>query len=118
TEPHALLGDLAEPGQAEDLEPAGVGEDWPRPVHEAMQPTVRSNHLRSGTQHQVEGVAKDDLRSEALQLLGCHGLYGAIGADGHECRGIDGAAREAQSSAPRPAIQCDELEDHSTPREP
>ena len=37
------------------------------PVHEAMQPAVRGDDLRSGPQHQMERVAEDDLRAEALR---------------------------------------------------
>ena len=33
----ALLGDLPEFGQRHDLEAAGVGQDRPGPVHEAVQ---------------------------------------------------------------------------------
>ena len=34
----ALLGDLPQVRQAEDLEPTAVGQDGPVPMHEAMEP--------------------------------------------------------------------------------
>jgi hypothetical protein len=60
----ALFRDLAQFRQAEHLEPAGVGEDGTLPVHEPVQPAVRTDHFDAGTQHQVEGVAEDDLCAE------------------------------------------------------
>jgi hypothetical protein len=33
---HALFGDLAPVRQAPDLETAGIGQDWPFPVHKTM----------------------------------------------------------------------------------
>jgi hypothetical protein len=62
-EAHAFLRDLAQRRQAEYLETAGIRQDRPLPVHEAMQPAVRADHLHPRTQHQVEGVAEDDLRA-------------------------------------------------------
>ncbi len=60
-EAHALLGDLAHGREAEHLEAARVGEDGLVPVHEAMQSAVRADDLGARPQHQVEGVAEDDL---------------------------------------------------------
>ena len=80
--------------QAEHLEAAGVGEDRPLPVHEAVQPAMRAHDFGARPQHQMEGVAQHDLRAEALELLGRHRLDGAVGAHGHEGRRLDDAVRE------------------------
>jgi len=69
-----------------------------------MQPTVRADHLDAGAQHEVEGVAEDDLGPQRAQLLRGHGLDRAIGADRHEGRGLDSAARERHAPAAGGAV--------------
>ena len=80
--------------EAEDLEAAGVGEDGPAPVHEAVQPAMRAQDFVARPQHEMKGVAEHDLGAEALELLGRHRLDGAVGAHRHEGRRLDGAMRE------------------------
>ena len=63
------------------------------PVHEAVQAAVRCDHLRPRAQQQMEGVAEDDLRAQLLELLGRHGLHGAVGPHGHEGRRLDRPVR-------------------------
>ena len=63
---HALLGDLADLGQAHHLEAAGVGEDRPVPAHEAVQAAEPRDALGAGAQHQVIGVAEDDVGAGRL----------------------------------------------------
>src|SRR6187551_3707254 len=57
TELHALLGDLAQRLETEDLESTGVGEDWPAPMHEAVQSAVRTQNFIARPQHEMKGVA-------------------------------------------------------------
>jgi hypothetical protein len=57
----AILGDLAQLLQRHDLEAAGIGEDRSRPVHEPVQAAQPRDPLGAGAQHQVIGVAEDDL---------------------------------------------------------
>lgn len=91
TETHPLLTDLAHLGEAEDLETARIGEDGPPPVHEAVQTAELGDQGRARTQHQVEGVAEDDLGAQPLEFLRGHRLDRAIGADGHEGGCLDAA---------------------------
>ena len=60
-EGHPLLGELAEVGQAHHLEAARVGQDRPLPVHQAVQPPEPRHPLGPGPQHQVIGIAEQDV---------------------------------------------------------
>src|SRR5690349_15081243 len=59
-EDDALLGNLAQAGETEDLESAGVGEDRAGPGHEAMQSAEPPDQLVAGTKVKVIGVAEHD----------------------------------------------------------
>ena len=104
TEAHALFRDLAQLGQAEHLEATRVGEDGALPVHEPVQSAMRADHFRARAQHQVEGVAEDDLRADGFQFLGRHGLDRAVGAHGHEGRRLDHAAIQREPATARRAL--------------
>src|SRR5262249_27671771 len=60
-EPYGVLLDLAEVGERHDLEPAGVGQDRQRPVHELVQTAERGDSLRAWAEHEVISVAEHDL---------------------------------------------------------
>ncbi len=62
-----LVGDAAV-GEREDLEAAGVGDQRPLPVHEAVQPAGGGDPLRPGRDEQVVGVAEDQLVAEPGDL--------------------------------------------------
>ena len=100
-EAHALLRQLAHRREAEDLVAAGVGQDRPLPVHHAVQAAVRAHDFRAGPQHQVKGVREDDLGAAGQEFLGRDALDGPVGADRHEGRRFNRAAREREPSAPR-----------------
>ncbi len=109
---HALFRQLAHRGEAEHLVTAGVGQDRALPVHQPVQAAVRPHDLGPGPQHQVKGVAEDDLRAAGDEFLGRHALDRAVGSYGHERRCLDGAAREVQPGASRAAICREMLELH------
>src|SRR5690606_11782474 len=104
TERYAVLGDLAQLLEAEDLKAAGIRQDRPAPVHEAVQAAVRTHDVGPWAQHEVEGVTEHDVGAQVLELLGRHGLDAAVSADGHEGRRLYRAARERQASAPGGAV--------------
>ena len=91
---------LAQRAEAEHLEAAGVGEERPRPAHEAVQAAVRGDDLEARAQPEVKRVAEHDLRAELDELVRRHRLDGAVGADRHEHRRLDGAVRELEPAAP------------------
>ncbi|MNN72297.1 hypothetical protein D3C81_1883210 [compost metagenome] len=63
-----------------------------------MQPAEALHPLRPGTQHQVIGVAQQDVRAGLLDLIHRHRLDRGGGADGHEGGGADVAARGLQNA--------------------
>ncbi len=93
----ARFADLAALGQAEHLESAGISENRPVPMHEPVQPAVQAHHFDAGPQHQMKGVAQDDLAAGLAQFLGRHRLDGAVGAHRHEHRRLHAAARKGQA---------------------
>ena len=92
-EGHAVLGQLAQVCKAHHLEAARVGEDRLVPVHEAVQPAQPVDPFRTGAQHQVIGVAQQDVGAGGGHAFGHHRLHRGGGADGHEGGGADLAAR-------------------------
>ena len=53
---NALFGNFSSFGQTKYLKPAGVGQDWPGPIHKLMQAALLFDDLRSRSQHQVKGI--------------------------------------------------------------
>ena len=104
TKAYPLLGDATQALQAEHLEAAGIGEERLLPMHETVQPAMRGDDGRPGTQHEVEGVGENDLGAQSCELLGRHRLDRAIGADRHECRGLDHAVSGHEPAGARGAI--------------
>ena len=59
-----------------------------------------------GRQHQVKGIAEDDLAAQQRQFLRRHALHRAVGADRHEYRGLYGAARAGDAAVPGAVVLC------------
>ncbi len=112
TKAHALLAQLAPAREAEDLEPARIGEDRAVPIHEAMQAGMRADYRGTRSQHEMKCVAQDDLCADADELLGCHRLHGPVRAHRHECRSVNDAALEFEAPAPRAIGRCEQFELH------
>ncbi len=102
----ALLGELAQLGQRHHLEAAAVGQDRPLPVHEIMQPAQRRHLLGARPQHQMIGVAEEDIRPGLAHLLGIHGFHRAHGAHRHEGRRLDDRPRGVDAAAAGHAHRC------------
>ncbi len=66
----AGLVELPQLRQRHDLKAAGIRQNRVRPVHEFLQATQFGDALRARPQHQVIGIAEDDIRS---QLTHCSG---------------------------------------------
>ncbi len=74
---------------------------------------MRADDLRSGAEHQVEGVRKHHLRAAGEEFFGRHALDRPVRADRHECRRFDGAARELEATAARDTVLREQLEFHA-----
>ena len=89
----ALLIQASELGERHHLEAAAVGYDRARPAHEVMQAAQAGDAFGAWAQHQVIGVAEDDLRTCRGNLVGLQALDRASRANGHEGRRLDRAMR-------------------------
>ena len=110
TEPHALVVDRPHARQGEHLEPAGIGEDRPGPVHESVQPAQFGHHVVPRTEVEVIRVAQDHLSAAPGDLLGRDSLDRAGRADGHERRRLHVAPRGRQAPDPRGAVPTEQFE--------
>ena len=97
-----FLGDFAHPGERKDLEAARIGEDRPVPAHEAVKPAGGREDLRAGAQHEVVGVAQDDLRPQLLEVARLQRLDRPKRANIHKNGGFDGAVGGKKPPQPRP----------------
>ena len=93
-----LFLDLGDAGQGHDLEAAAVGQDRLVPAHEFVEAAQPLHPLGAGAQHQVVGVAQDDVGAGRLDLIDRHRLDRGGGADRHEGGGADVAARGLQDA--------------------
>ena len=105
-EAYALLADLAQLAQRHDLESARVGEDWPVPAHEGVQPAKSGDAFSARAQHQVIGIGEHDISARCLDLLGIQRLYGRSGANRHKRRSADDAARRCNLAEPGRTVLC------------
>ena len=104
-EAHPLLVELAQPRKAHHLKPARVGQDRPRPVHESVQATQCRDPLGAWAQHQVIGVAKQDVGARRRDAFGQHRLDGRGRAHGHEGGRADRAARRLDQPRARAPVR-------------
>ena len=106
---HALLGDLAEGGQGEDLESAAVGEDGLGPIHELVEAAHVVDELVAGADVEVVGVGELDLAIHVIEQL--HGGYAALdggaGAHVHENGGLDVTVNGVEHASAGASVGCE-----------
>ena len=105
----ALEGDaigihLAQLRKAPDLKAAAIGQHRAVPMRELVQAAEALHPLRAGAQHQVIGIAEDDIRPRLLHLIHIERLDGARRAHRHEGWRADIAARRLQHTRPGLAL--------------
>ena len=105
-----FLGHLGQVGQAHHLIAARIGEDRAIPAHEAMQPAEPRDALGAGAQHQMIGVAEDDVGAAGTHIGRLHRLDRRRRADRHEGRGADIAARRMDDAGAGLSVTGEELE--------
>ena len=88
-EAHPFLTLLGERRKAHHLVAARVSEDRAFPAHEFVQPAQPRHPLRAGAEHEVIGVAEDDVRAGRPHLRRPHRLHCRGSADWHEGRRAD-----------------------------
>ena len=82
----ALLRDLAQFRERENLVTAAISQDRPIPAHEAVKSAEMPNHLHPGPNEKMVGVSENDLRLQFAQLARTDGLDTPLGPDRHEGR--------------------------------
>ena len=97
----AVRFDFPDPGKAENLVTAAVGENRQFPVHEPVQPAGGADDVESGPDAEMVGVAEDDLRAHLAEFARVERLDAGLGTDGHEHRRFDDAMRCGQFSQTR-----------------
>ena len=99
-EGNALLGDLAQLGQAEHLEPTAVGQDGTVPLSEFVQTAHLGHQLVTGAQMQMVGVAQHDLGTDVFQIQRRQTAFdGGGGGNVLECGGLHGAVHRSKFAA-------------------
>lgn len=101
-EGHALFVELAQARQRHDLEAAAVGQDRPFPADELVQPAKPGDPFGARAQHQVIGIAQNDIGAQIAHLVEIHRLDRADGTDRHEGRRTDRPA--GVTTSPRRAL--------------
>ena len=91
TKGRALLGDLGQLLQAEDLESAAIGEDGPIPVHKLVQAAETPDQLMAGPDIEMIGITEDNLGIHLGQVFRGDGLHRAQSAHRHKYRGLKGS---------------------------
>ena len=96
---HAVLADLGQRVEAEDLESPGIGENRPGPRHELVEPAQRADRLMTGSEEQMVRIRKDDFRVEFdLDIARQHSFERGLRADGHEDGRFDNAVSSVYQS--------------------
>ena len=98
---HALFPDLPQFAEAEDLEPAAVGQNRAIPRDEFAQPAQIEDGFVSGPEKKMVSVSENDSRVEAFEHLLGDGLDCAGGPDRHEDGRLDLAVGGPDPSGPR-----------------
>ena len=103
---HAFLGNFAKRRQAHHLIAAAVGQDRPVPSRKMVQAAKAGNPLCPGAQHQVIGVAQNNVGTGGAHFCRAHRLYRRSGANGHKGRRADFAAQHLDATGARFAVSC------------
>src|SRR5438093_12016775 len=64
----AVLSDLAQFRERENLISAAIRQNWSIPIHEFVQAAIMFDHIQSRPNKQMIGISKNVLRLEFMQL--------------------------------------------------
>src|SRR5262244_1604821 len=98
---HALFPNLPQIAEAEDLEPAAVGQNRAIPRDELAQPAEIEDGFVAGPAKKMVGVSENDPRVEAFEHLLRDGLDRAGGPDRHEDGRLNFAVGRCNAACPR-----------------
>ncbi len=92
--------DLADLRQRHNLKAAGVGQDRPFPTDELVKPAKLGHLLCTGAQHQMIGIAKNNIGPGFLHLIEIKPLDRSHCAHRHECGRANVAAPRVHRTTP------------------
>ena len=110
----AVVVDLAQSGEAEDLEAATVDEQRSPPAGKGVQSAEFDDPANARPQRQMVEVGEGHVGPQLFELPGGDPLDRAEGSDRHEGRGRDLAVPRAQPTTARVAVAGEDLEAHLT----
>jgi len=100
-----LLRDLANLRKGHHLEPTAIGKYRSIPSDEFMQATELCHLFRSWPQHQMVGIAQNDIGARLLHLIEVKPFHRADGSYRHEGGGANVTMQRMDRSQPRRAIR-------------
>ena len=106
----AVLVELAQLRQREHLIATRIRQDRFPPVHQRMQAAQPRHALGARAQHQVIGIAQQDLGARRGDGFRLHGLHRRGRAHRHEGRRLDGTAPRGHAAAARSPVARQKLE--------
>ena len=105
-EAHPLFRDLAQRRQRHHLKAAAVGKNRVWPVHEFVQAAQPRDPFCARAQHQMIGIAQNDVGPGLAYALRQHGLDAARRTNRHESRRANVATRRTDDASARRAVPC------------
>ena len=86
-----------------NLEAAGIGEDWERPIHKSVKAAGVGDDLHAGGNREMVSVAENNLRAHLDEFARVEGFHAGLCADRHEDGRFDCTVRSVQAAKPGPA---------------
>src|SRR5438067_7428264 len=97
----AVLSDLAQFRERENLISAAIRQNWSIPIHEFVQAAKMFDHIQSRPNKQVIGISKNDLRLKFMQLSRRDGFHRPLRPYRHKRRCLDYAVHCSYSPTSR-----------------
>src|SRR5881397_942354 len=97
----AVLSDLAQFRERENLISAAIRQNWSIPIHEFVQAAKMFDHIQSRPNKKMIGISKNDLRLEFMQLSRRDGFHRPLRPHRHKRRRLDYAVQCSYSPTSR-----------------
>lgn len=107
---HALVGDLAQIVEAENLKAARVGEYRPIPRHEPVQSAHLPNRLDPRPQIKMVSIGQKNLHTQLFQYILRNALDRAERSDRHKHRRLNLSMRSDELARAGRAASCFNLQ--------
>ena len=101
-----LFRHFAQSVQTHHLKPARIRQNRPLPIHKPVQAPKRCDTLGCGTQHQMIGIAQQNISTRRTDIFGQHGFHSRGRAHWHESGRANVAARGRDDTRARALISA------------